>query len=70
MPTPMDLALGSLEEDIVPIQDQMNPTNLWTSHDNNKINKFEWFKYLKVKTEQWILHMFRTCNSLNFDFEN
>jgi hypothetical protein len=28
MPTPMDLALGSLEEDIVPIQDQMNPTNL------------------------------------------
>jgi hypothetical protein len=38
MPTPMDLALGSLEEDIAPTQDQVNPTN---HHDNNKINKFE-----------------------------
>jgi hypothetical protein len=28
MPTPMDLALGSLEEDIAPTQDQVNPTNL------------------------------------------
>jgi hypothetical protein len=41
MPTPIDLVLGSLEEDIVPTQDQVNWTNLWTHHDNIKINKFE-----------------------------